>query len=255
LAPINLPAGPINTVGSGMVPVTVTSAGTAPASLALACTIPPGAASFAITAGGNRTIDAPATLGANAPAIGVSCTRQAAATVGTLTCTQTASPGPNPASLTAAITCPAGTVSPNPGTNPPSGTPIPLVGPPSTVVTQQIAFTNTGGSASYTATCTLVPAGGGYTVSGSPVTVAAGATGNVTVGCTTPASPGTSLAPTTLQCVTGDLAVIPLANFPITCRAEQIVAVPSMTAGGKALMAVLFLMIGLVAVQMYRRSA
>jgi hypothetical protein len=100
-------AGTTLTGGTGTVPVNVATAGTGTGSLALNCSIPAGTASFAVTAGGTRTINAPATLGANAPAIGLSCTPQSAAVNGTLTCTQTATPGPNPADLTATITCPA----------------------------------------------------------------------------------------------------------------------------------------------------
>jgi hypothetical protein len=257
----NPAAGPINTSGSGSVVVNVTGAGNSvtagDASLALACTVPAGTANFAITGGANRTINAPATLGANAPPIAFSCTRQAAAVPATITCTQTATPGPNPANLTAAIECPAGTTAPNPGVNPASGTAFNFVGNPSTALSAPISFTNTGGTASYNVTgCTFSPVVAGYTVTGTfPITVAAGGTAGITVGCTTPASAGTALANTTLTCatsVTGPPAFAP--SFPVTCRAEQAIAVPTMSAGGKAMMALLVLLVGLVGFQLYRRN-
>lgn len=257
----NPAVGPINTSGSGSVVVNVTGAGNSvsagDASLALACTVPAGTANFAITGGANRTINAPATLGANAPPIAFSCTRQAAAVPATITCTQTATPGPNPANLTAAIECPAGTTAPNPGVNPASGTAFNFVGNPSTALSAPISFTNTGGTASYNVTgCTFSPVVAGYTVTGTfPITVAAGGTAGITVGCTTPASAGTALANTTLTCATsvaGPPAFAP--SFPVTCRAEQAIAVPTMSAGGKAMMALLVLLVGLVGFQLYRRN-
>ena len=109
-----LPAAVTLTGGTGTAAVTVATAGNATASISLACTIPVGTAAFAITAGANRTIYAPATVGANAPAIGLSCTPQAASTTSTLSCNQTAIPaGAALPALTSTITCPAiPTVSP-----------------------------------------------------------------------------------------------------------------------------------------------
>ena len=106
------------TGGVGSVPVNVATAGTAGGSLALACTIPAtGASAFAITGGANRTITGPAALGANAPAIGLSCVPGAALVSATLTCTQTATPGGVLAPLTSTVNCPAGpagpTITPN----------------------------------------------------------------------------------------------------------------------------------------------
>ena len=96
------------TGGVGSVPVNVATAGTAGGSLALACTIPAtGASAFAITGGANRTITGPAALGANAPAIGLSCVPGAALVSATLTCTQTATPGGVLAPLTSTVNCPA----------------------------------------------------------------------------------------------------------------------------------------------------
>jgi hypothetical protein len=256
-AATNPPAGPINTTGNGTVPVNVTAAGVATASLSLNCTIPAGTASFAITGGGTRTINAPATVGPNAPPIGFSCVRQASAVSGTITCTQTTVPAETPArpNLTAQVECPAGTVAPNPGVNPASGTTFNFVGAPSTSVSQPITFTNTGGTASWVVdNCTFSPAVTGYTVTGTfPLTVPAGGTAAISVGCTTPATAGTSLANTTLTCVGANAQFN--ATFPVTCRAEQLVPVPTMSSAGKAMMALLVLLVGLIGFQLYRRSA
>jgi hypothetical protein len=249
----NPPVGPINTTGNGTVVVNVTNAGVATASLTLNCSVPPGSANFQITSGGTRTINAPAAVGPNDPPIGFSCVRQATQQTATLTCNQTANPPANLAPLTATLTCPAGTTAPNPGVNPPSGTAINLVGPPSTTPSSTITFTNAGGTASWTVnSCTFNPAVAGYSVTGTfPLTVPAGGTQAIQVRCTTPASPGTSLGNTTLTC-TGSNGFT--ANYPVTCRSEQVVPVPTMSATGKAMMALLVMLVGLVAVQLYRRS-
>jgi hypothetical protein len=258
----NPAVGPINTSGSGSVVVNVTGAGNSvsagDASLALACTVPAGTASFAITGGANRTINAPATLGANAPPIAFSCVRQDAAVNATISCAQTATPGPNPAALTAQVTCPAGETAPNPGVNPASGTAFNFVGGPSTALSGAITFTNTGGTRPYQiVNCAFSPVVAGYTLTGAfPINVANGGTSSISVGCTTPASPGTALTPTTLTCtssITAPPAFAP--SFPVTCRAEQVVPVPAMSAGGKAMMALLVLLVGLVGFQLYRRNA
>jgi hypothetical protein len=250
--------GPINTTGTGNVVVNVLTAGNSvaagDASLGLNCTLPAGSASFAITGGGTRTITAPAIVGANAPPIGFSCVRQATQQTATLTCAQTATPGPNPAALTATVTCPAGTTAPNPGVTPASGTAFNFVGGPSTALSGSITFTNSGGTAPWVVdSCTFSPSVAGYTVTGTyPLTIAAGGSQAISVGCTTPATPGTALANTTLTCAGANAQFT--ASYPVTCRAEQVVPVPTMSAAGKAMMALVVLLVGLVAVQLYRRS-
>ncbi|MEO6076042.1 MAG: hypothetical protein ABIP56_04480 [Dokdonella sp.] len=91
--------------GVGAVDVNVLTTGTAVGSLSLNCSIPPGAANFQITSGSQRVINAPATLGTNAPAIGLSCVEQSAAQSAILSCAQSATPAPDPAPLTAVVTC------------------------------------------------------------------------------------------------------------------------------------------------------
>jgi hypothetical protein len=254
----NPAVGPINTSGSGTVAVNVLTAGNSvtagDASLALNCTVPAGSASFAITAGGTRTITAPATVGPSTPAIGFSCIRQATAQNATISCAQTATPGPNPAALTASVTCPAGTTAPNPGVTPATGTAFNFVGGPSTALSGSITFTNTGGTAPWVVdNCTFSPSAAGYTVTGTyPLTIAAGGSQAISVGCTTPATPGTALANTTLTCAGANAQFT--ASYPVTCRAEQVVPVPTMSAAGKAMMAMLVLLVGLVGFQLYRRN-
>ena len=254
----NPATGPINTTGSGTVVVNVLTAGNSvtagDASLALNCTVPAGSASFAITGGGTRTITAPATVGANNPPIGFSCVRQATAQNATISCAQTPTPTATLPALTAQVTCPAGTTAPNPGVTPATGTAFNFVGGPSTALSGSITFTNTGGTASWVVdSCTFSPSVAGYTVTGTyPLTIAAGGSQAISVGCTTPATPGTALANTTLTCAGANAQFT--ASYPVTCRAEQVVPVPTMSASGKAMMAMLVLLVGLVGFQLYRRN-
>lgn len=251
LAALTLPAGPINLTATGSVPVSVASAGVATASLALACSIPPtGASAFAVTSGGTQTINAPATVGPATP-IGVSCVRGAADVTATLTCTQTATPGPNPASLTAAITCLAGTTAPNPGSVPAAPGPVALIGAPGATATGSVSFTNVGGTLAYTVTgCT--PSAGYTTATTFPVNVAIGGTGSVGVSCTAPTAAGTSGPTGTLACTTSAAGFNP--TFNLTCS-SQVASIPTLGMAGKALMVLMMLGFGLVGFQLYRRSA
>jgi hypothetical protein len=252
LAALTLPAGPINLTATGSVPVSITGAGVATASLALACTIPAtGASAFAVTSGGTQTINAPATVGPGTP-IGVSCVRGAADVTATLTCAQTATPGPNPAALTAAITCPAGTTAPNPGSVPAAPGPIALIGPPAGTASASVAFTNTGGTLAYQVTACTPSAGYTTGTTAFPVNVGIGGTGLVGVSCTTPAASGTVGAPGTLACTTSAAGFNP--TFNLTCTAQS-ASIPTLGFGGKALMVMLMLGFGLVGFQLYRRSA
>lgn len=123
------------TGGVGSVAVNVLTAGTAGGSLGLACTIPAtGASAFAITAGNNRTITGPAALGANPPAIGLSCVPGNAPVNATLTCAQTPTPAAALPALTSTVTCPMVGVPP-----PPTITPNLLGGTAATPTTLTIA--------------------------------------------------------------------------------------------------------------------
>ncbi len=178
------------TGGSGSVPVNVLTAGTAGGSLALSCSIPATAPSnFTITAGALRTINAPATVGANAPAIALTCVPQAAATTATLTCTQDATPDPDPAALTAVITCPAAVVGPTPefSSVPVAPGPVTLagtVGGPAATATITVTNTEVGSPNLTLATSGLVAP---LSVSPANGSVAAGASQAFTVSCATTA--------------------------------------------------------------------
>ena len=169
------------TGGTGSVPVNVATAGIATASVALNCTIPAGTAAFAVTSGGTRTVNAPATVGANAPAIGLSCTPQATLQTATLTCTQTATPAPNPANLTATITCPAVVVVPVTisATTPPGTVTLPsyFAGPAPGTSSTGLSFNTTGGPSSLS----CVASGAGYSAAPNPLNLVVGTAGTVTV--------------------------------------------------------------------------
>ncbi len=139
IAPTATLATPVTlTGGVGSAAVSVATAGTAGGSLGLNCTIPAtGASAFAITSGGTRNITGPATVGANAPAIGLSCVPGAVAVQATLSCAQTPTPVPGAAlpALTSQVTCPIG------GVIPPTITPNLLGGTAAAPVTLNIANT------------------------------------------------------------------------------------------------------------------
>jgi hypothetical protein len=103
VAPVAAVAATTLTAGSGSVTPTIVSPAQGAGSTLFECSIPATAPSnFAITSNANQTLTAAAPL-----AIGLSCVPQAAETTATLTCAQTATPGPNPPDATATITCPA----------------------------------------------------------------------------------------------------------------------------------------------------
>ena len=243
------------TGGTGSVAVNVATSGANGGSLALGCSIPAGTAAFAITGGANRTITAGTALGANAPAIGLSCTPQAAAQTQTLTCTQTTNPAPNPANLTAAITCPAivvvipavtATTAPGPVTLPSY-----TVGPTPGTSSTGLSFNTTGGPASLS----CVASGAGYTATPNPLNLVVGTPGTVTVTYT-----GTALGTFagTLTCTpaapaTGGPFVYTLSTTVVAAAvAGPAVIVPTMGAFGLGLMSLL--LAGLAGFVQRRRS-
>lgn len=168
------------TGGAGTIAVDVVTAGTVGGSLALACTVPPGANAYAITVGANRTITGPATVGANAPAIGVSCTPGAVVTTAIVSCAQTATPaGAALAPLTSTATCPAGIPTAVTATTPASGSTTILTAQPigGGTSTQVLSFGSTGAG---TMNCAVTPASPGYSVT-PVVTLTAAGPNNATV--------------------------------------------------------------------------
>lgn len=230
------------TGGTGSVAVNVATTGTATASVALSCTIPAGTAAFAVTSGAARTINAPATVGANAPAIGLSCTPQATLQTATLSCSQTTIPAPNPAALTATITCPAVVVVVPAVTaaTPPGPVTLPSYSVASTPTSSSttLNFNTSGGASSLV--CTTVGAGYSATPSSLPLTV--GSTGVLTV-TYTGAVVGTFTG--TLTCTpTGPATGGPFVyNLSTTVQAAPVIGptvqVPTMGTFGLGLMGLL----------------
>lgn len=251
-AVVQPPVGPINVAGNGSVPVNIDTAGVAAASLALTCTIPAtGASNFQITAGGSRTITAPATVGNSAPDIGVSCVRQAAPVSAMLSCAQNATPDPDPAALTAMIDCPAGVVAPNGASNPAPGGTVNATAVAGTTANGNMLFTNTGGTAPYDLTnCT---ASAGFTITSPasfPATIAANGSQVLTVSCLAPAVGTSTLG--TLSCTTTD-PVFGNPTYVLSCNGVSAV-VPTVGNAGKILLASLFIGLGLLGIGLRRQA-
>jgi hypothetical protein len=244
-------AGVINQTATGSVPVNVDSAGVATASLALTCTIPAtGASAFAITGGGSRTITAPATVGANAPNIGVSCVRQAAAVSATLSCAQNATPDPDPAALTAMITCPAGTTAPNFASTPSPGGTINATGVTGDTVVGTLAVSNAAGTqALNVSNCT---ASAGFTVTTAmPLTIPAGANSSVSVSCVAPAPGVTNTG--TLTCDHDAPNAASPVSYNLACTGVSGV-IPTMGNAGKILLVSLMIGLGLLGMALRRQA-
>ncbi|MGD9584605.1 MAG: hypothetical protein AB7V26_13185 [Lysobacterales bacterium] len=245
------PAGPINLTASGSVPVNIDSAGVATASLALTCTIPAtGASNFQITGGGSRTISAPATVGGSTPDIGVSCVRQAAPVNATLSCAQNATPDPDPAPLTATVTCPLGTVAPNGASSPAPGGTVNATAVAGTTATGNLLFTNAGGTAPYNLTSCTASAGFTITSPVFPATIAAGGSQVLTVSCLAPGVGTSTLG--TLDCTTNDPNFAAPA-YVLSCNGVSAV-VPTIGNAGKILLASLFIGLGLLGMGLRRQA-
>jgi len=184
--------------GTGSVPVNVLTAGAntgGAASLSLNCTIPAGSNSFAVSANGTRTINAPATLGANGSPIGVTCVRGAQSAQATLSCAQTTVPPSTLAPLTASITCPAGGLTPPTiSYNPTAGSTISYTGNAGATVNRSVAVTQlTAGQASSSVVVDQCTIASGFTlVGGSPtITISGGTSGQsgaINTSCVVPAA-------------------------------------------------------------------
>jgi hypothetical protein len=231
------------TGGTGTVPITVATAGSGTGSLGLNCTVPANTASITVGAGATRTIAAPATLGANAPAVSLTCTPQAAAVTATLSCAQTALPAPNPAALETVITCPAAPVAGTPAVTavtPAGAVTLPGYAPGAAPGSSSTAlnFNVTGGAGALS--CAAV--GTGYTAIPNPLNLTVGTPGAVTVTYTGTAA-GTftgTLTCTSTAPATGGPFVY---NLSTTVAAGPVVVapvnVPTMSTLGLALMGLL----------------
>ncbi len=244
-------AGVINQVATGSVPVNVDSAGVATASLALTCTIPAtGASAFAVTAGGTRTINAPATVGPNAPDIGVSCVRQAAAVSATLSCAQNATPDPDPAALTAMVTCPAGIVASNFSSNPAPGGTINATGTTGDTVVGTLAVSNAAGTAPLNVSNCVASAGFTLTTA-MPLVIPAGASSSVNVTCVAPAPGVTNTG--TLTCDHDAPNVASPVTYVLACNGVSGV-IPTMGNAGKILLVSLMIGLGLLGMALRRQA-
>jgi hypothetical protein len=248
-AVVPAPAAGIGGSSSASVPVNVDAGGLATASLTISCSMVP-ATDFTITAGATRTLNSPATLGANAPAIAVSCVHRAADATSTLTCTQNATPGGALTTLTAPILCSAGVPTVIATANPAA---IGIVGPPTTVASGTTTLGNSGTAALNVTSC-VAPVGFTLTAPAAfPATVAPGANTPVTVSCTTPADGAPAL--------TGDLvcqsnATTPaggVITIPLNCSGTPLV-VPTVGNLGKVLLASLVIGLGLLGMALRRQG-
>ncbi len=225
------------TGGTGSVPVNVATSGANGGSLALVCTIPAGTASIAITGGANRTIAAGTAVGANAPAIGLSCTPQATLQTATLTCTQTTTPAPNPANLTSTVTCPA--VAPASITYTVAPTTLTFTGVTSGTPTATQSVTVQANAANTAALNVASCAFGGANaadfsfspVPTFPVSVAAGASTALPVRFT-PAAADSAARAATLTCQTPNATAVGASSFVVTLNGANPAPTPiAITAG------------------------
>ncbi|PIV32966.1 MAG: hypothetical protein COS34_10260, partial [Lysobacterales bacterium CG02_land_8_20_14_3_00_62_12] len=241
----------LGSVANGSVPVNVDSAGVATASLDLNCTIPAtGASAFTVTGGGSRTINAPAAVGGNAPDIGVSCVRQAGPVTATLTCAQTAMPGPDPMALTAAITCPLGTVEPNYVSTPPPGGTITANAVTGQTATGALGISNTGTATLNVSNCA---ASAGFTITSPmfPAAIPPGGNTSVVFTCVAPGVGVTDVG--TLTCDHDATNVASPATYELNCTGRSAV-VPAMTGVGTILLAALVIGLGLLGMGLRRQA-
>ncbi len=238
-------AGALNTVATSSITPTATG-GAATASTAIACTAAP--AAFTITGGGTQTFNAPG-AGAGTP-IGLSVTRGAAAQTGTLTCTETDTPASAPRTRVWDLQVPAGVVAPEVDTTPASGGTASVSGVQGSTASGGITVRNLGTGPLAVTGCAIT--GAGFTLGAVTNPVAAGGTGSIAFSCAVPLVPGQTITGT-LTCNTDDTDEGTL-TYNLSCLAIS-ASIPTMGLGGKALLALMMLGLGLGAFQMYRRSA
>lgn len=245
------PAGVINQTAAGSVVVNVDTAGVAVADLALNCTIPAtGASAFAVTSGGTRTINAPATVGANAPDIGVSCVRQAALVSATLSCAQNATPDPDPAALTVQIDCPAGITAPDYVSTPAPGGTINATGVTGDTIQGTLAISN--GAGTQTLNVSNCVASAGFTLTTAmPLVIPAGASSAVNVTCVAPAPGVTNVG--TLSCDHDAPNVASPVTYNLACTGVSGV-IPTMGNAGKILLVSLMIGLGLLGMALRRQA-
>lgn len=240
-AEVTFPGGNAGSPSTSSITVTA-SGGAAVASTSIACTA---TAPFTITSGANQTFNSPASGGAP---INLSVNLTAAAQTGTLTCIETDTPGGATRTRLWDLAAPAGVASPELVTSPADGGTLGLQGLPGATVSGNVQVQNTG-LADLTITGCAVTAG--FTLGTVSSPIAAGGTGTIGVSCVTPTTAGTS-ATGTLTCNTNDTSE-PTLTINLSCSALS-ASIPTVGFGGKALLAMLMLGLGLAAFQLYRRA-
>jgi hypothetical protein len=122
-------------------------------------------------------------------------------------------------------------------------------GPPGTVASGSVNVTNNG-SANLDFSCTA----GTFTVTnGVAAGLVPGGSQSISVSCTTPSTPGTTTTDT-LTCTTNDpdFALAP-ATINLSCAA-LIVSIPTISAAGKGLLAILLMGLGLLGFALRRKQ-
>ena len=123
-----------------------------------------------------------------------------------------------------------------------------LSGPPGTVASGSVVVNNNG-SAPLTFTCT---AGVFGVTTGTSAGLAPGASQTIGITCTTPSTPGTTDTDT-LSCTTNDPDFAGGATFNLSC-ASLILSIPTISAAGKGLLAILVMGLGLLGFTMRRKQ-
>lgn len=238
---------PTGTLGSSSETSVVPTAtgGAAVSWVTMSCATTPTA--FTIASGGTTQFDAP-TTGTVGPPIVMRCALAGAVQTGTLTCTETDTPGGAMRTRTWDLLCPAAEANPEFSSLPASGGTLTLTAAASSVATGAVVTQNSGAGPLAITGCV---ASAGFTVGTvtSPVPPFGG-TGEIGVSCTTPAQPGTNFAGS-LTCATQD-SDEPQANYNLVCSAQATGGTSeSVPTFGHA--ALLLLMFALVAVAFVAR--
>jgi hypothetical protein len=220
--------------------VVTPTGGTAPETTTLACTIT--GAGFAPAA----VTGSPFSVGGAAGSVGLAC--GAAATTGTLSCTETRSGagGGAPVVSTWPLTC---ATAPGFASVPAPGGTVNISGIAGTTAPGGVSITNPGTAALNISGAAVT--GAGFTLGTVTAAIAPNTAGAVNVSCAVPATAGTTI-PGTLTFNTN--ATPATANYVLSCTSLS-ASIPTLGWAGKALMAALMLAFGLVGFQLYRRSA
>lgn len=196
------------------------------------------------TAGQGGTISTTCTIPATAPDL-----------TGTLTCDEIVDNGTGTSTTPRTWNLVCQTPSPEFSSSPQSGGTVTLTGAPTTTVTGSIPVTNVGLADLTVTGCAITGDPVTFpTVPTSPGTIAPNATVPIGFSCVAPSAAGTTVTGT-LTCTTNDTTDGEgTVTYTIACT-SLILSIPAMDAGGKALLVLLVLGLGLVGFGMHRRLA